>query len=213
MDVQRLVAPNIGAQLADGFEKRLAFNIADRAADFDDHHIGIVFLADQRDPAFDLVGDVRDHLDRPAQIIAPALFADHFSINLPGGHVAGAIQVFIGEAFVMAQIEIGFRAVGGDEDFAVLVRTHRAGIDIQIGIELLNGDLQAACFENSSNGGGGDAFADRADDAPGAEDVFRHDAVLPVDSTNCPYKRAAGRSRLGACTPRCSLPYWVDEVL
>ena len=40
-----------------------------------------------------------------------------------------------GEALVVAEIEIGFRAVVGDEDLAVLVRAHRARIDVQIGIE------------------------------------------------------------------------------
>ena len=41
------------------------------------------------------------------------------------------------EAFVVAQVEIGLRAVVGDEDFAVLERAHRAGVHVQVRIELL----------------------------------------------------------------------------
>jgi len=35
----------------------------------------------------------------------------------------------IQETFIMAEVQIRLRAVIGDEDFAVLIGTHRAGID------------------------------------------------------------------------------------
>ena len=41
-----------------------------------------------------------------------------------------------GEALVVAEVEIGLRAVVGDEHLAVLVGRHRARIDVEIGIEL-----------------------------------------------------------------------------
>jgi hypothetical protein len=41
-----------------------------------------------------------------------------------------------GEALVVAEIEIGLRAVVGHEDLAVLIRAHRARIDVEIGVEL-----------------------------------------------------------------------------
>ena len=49
-----------------------------------------------------------------------------------------------GEALVMAEIEIGFGAVVGDEDLAVLIGRHRAGIDVEIRVELAQPDLVAA---------------------------------------------------------------------
>ena len=49
-----------------------------------------------------------------------------------------------GEALVMAEVEIGLGAVVGDEDLAVLIRRHRAGIDVEIGIELAQAHLVAA---------------------------------------------------------------------
>ena len=36
----------------------------------------------------------------------------------------------------MPEIEIGFRAVVGDENLPVLIGAHRAWIDIEVGIEL-----------------------------------------------------------------------------
>ena len=41
-----------------------------------------------------------------------------------------------GEALVMPEVEIGLRPVIGDEDLAVLIRAHRARIDVQVRIEL-----------------------------------------------------------------------------
>jgi len=43
------------------------------------------------------------------------------------------------ETLVMAQIEIGFRAVTGHEHLAVLKRAHGAGINIDVGVKLDQG--------------------------------------------------------------------------
>ena len=56
-----------------------------------------------------------------------------------------------GETFVVAEVEVGFRAVVGDKHFAVLIGRHGPRIDVQVGITLLEGDLQAAAFEQASN--------------------------------------------------------------
>ena len=49
-----------------------------------------------------------------------------------------------GEALVVAEVEIGLGAVVGDEHLAVLVRRHRAGIDVEIGVELAQAHVVAA---------------------------------------------------------------------
>ena len=49
-----------------------------------------------------------------------------------------------GEALVMAEVEVGLGAVVGDEHLAVLVRRHRARIDVEVGIELAQPHLVAA---------------------------------------------------------------------
>ena len=62
----------------------------------------------------------------------------------PGGDVVLPVGVAAGEAFVMAEIEVGLGPVVGDEDFAVLGRAHRAWVDVEIGIELAQADRIAA---------------------------------------------------------------------
>ena len=46
--------------------------------------------------------------------------------------------VDVGEALVVAQVEVGLRAVLGDEHLAVLERAHRARIDVDVRVELLD---------------------------------------------------------------------------
>ena len=77
VDVQHVVAADILAHLADGLQERQALDIADRAADLDDHDIGAGWRATRGDAPLDLVGDMRDDLDRAAQVIAAPLLLDH----------------------------------------------------------------------------------------------------------------------------------------
>ncbi len=68
------------------------------------------------------------------------------------------VSLRVGEALVMAEVEVGFGAVVGDEDFAVLKRAHRARIDVKVGIQFLQSDSQAAAFQQAADAGGSDTF-------------------------------------------------------
>src|SRR5207248_10241436 len=81
-----------------------------------------------------------------------------------------------------AEIEIGFRPVVGDVDLAVLVGAHRAGVDVDVRIELLQRDLVAVAFEQAADGSGREPFSERRDDAAGDEDIFRGPSALVVHS-------------------------------
>ena len=83
-----------------------------------------------------------------------------------------ARRLRVGEALVVAQVEVRLGAVVGDIHLAVLIRAHRARIDVDIRIELLQGDLVAVTFEQRADRGGGQPLAERRDDAAGHEDVF-----------------------------------------
>ena len=48
------------------------------------------------------------------------------------------------------------------------------GIDVDVGVELDHGDLEAACLEDRAERGGGDALAQRGHDATGDEYETRH---------------------------------------
>ena len=52
----------------------------------------------------------------------------------------------------MAEVEIGLGAIVEHVNFAVLKRIHRPGIDVQIGIELLQKDALAAELEQGAEG-------------------------------------------------------------
>ena len=74
----------------------------------------------------------------------------------------------------MAEVEVGLAAVVEHVDFAVLVGAHRAGIDVDVRIELLHPHGEAALFEQHADRRAGQPFAERTDDAAGNEDVFGH---------------------------------------
>ena len=60
MDVQGAAAADLQAQLANGLQEGLRFDVPHRAAGLHDHHIRP--LAHQLNAPLDLVGDVRDDL-------------------------------------------------------------------------------------------------------------------------------------------------------
>ena len=72
----------------------------------------------------------------------------------------------------MPDVEVGLGAVVGDEHLAVLERVHRAGVDVEVRVELLHRDPQPARAEQATEAGGRESLAERGGDAPGDEDVL-----------------------------------------
>ena len=108
------------AELADRLKKRQAFDIAHGAADFAQHKIDLVFANMQE--VFDFVGYMRDDLNGLAEIIAAAFFFQHVGIDPPRRDGIRIACWHTRKAFVVAKVQIGFCAVIGDEDLAVLKR-------------------------------------------------------------------------------------------
>ena len=157
MDIDRVVARQVVAQLADRLEERQALDVADRAADLAQHEVeAVIALADE---VLDGVGDVRDHLDGGAEIIAAPLAREDILIDAAGGDVVLLGGRTPGEALVMAEVEIGLRAVVGHEHLAVLVGRHGTGIDVEIGVELAQADLVAARLQERAERGGSETLA------------------------------------------------------
>ncbi|MGY4294773.1 hypothetical protein ACVWXN_002868 [Bradyrhizobium sp. i1.4.4] len=86
---------------------------------------------------------MRNDLDGRAEIIAAPLLGDDVLVDAPGGDIVLLGRRPAGEALVVTEIEIGLRAVIGHEHFAVLIRRHRSGIEVEIGVELAEADLVA----------------------------------------------------------------------
>ena len=213
VDVHAAPAPDVDRELADRLEERQRLDVAHRAADLGDDDVDVARLGDQADALLDLVGDVRDDLDRAAEVVAAALAPDDAVVDAARGDVRRARRVRVREALVVAEVEVGLGAVLGDEHLAVLVRRHRAGIDVDVRVELLQPDREAPGDEESADRRGGDALAQRRDDAAGDEDVarIRHDRLFPLRIGHGLVRRMSSRARMArypglrtanACAPR-----------
>src|SRR5690606_8260387 len=163
VQVEAVVATHVVADLPDRLQERQRLDVPDRAAHLGDHHIRyppvLVRRGQGPDPGFDLVGDVRDDLNRVAQVLPPPFLGDHRGIDLAGGHVGRGGQVPVQEPFVVADVEIGLGTVLGDEDLPVLERVHGAGVDVEVGVQLLHDHSESPGGEKVAEAGGGQPFA------------------------------------------------------
>ena len=158
MNKDGVFAAQILAHLTDGLEKGQGFDVAHGAADFDDGDVGAVrrHLAHG---VLDFVGDVRNDLDGFAEVVAAALLQNDLFVDAARGVVVVAREGRVGEALVVAEIEIGFGAVVGDKDLAVLEGRHGAGIDVEVGVKLHQVDAETAALEQAADGSRGETLA------------------------------------------------------
>ena len=82
-----------------------------------------------------------NHLHGAAAVISPAFLLENGPVNFSSGHIGIFVQTLIDEALIMPKIQVCFHAVVRNKDLAVLNGIHGAGIDVDIGIEFLHGDL------------------------------------------------------------------------
>ena len=113
-----------------------------------------------------------DHLDGFAEIVAAAFLRDDGLVNLSGGNGVRAGKRAAREALVVAEVEVGFRAVVEHVDFAVLVGTHRSRVDVQIRVELLDAHFQSAQLEQGPERRRRQAFSEGRNNAACYKDVF-----------------------------------------
>ena len=76
VDVAGAFDGGVAAELADGLQEGLAFDVTDGSADFDDEYIGFGFVDELQDVVFDGVGNVGDGLDCYAEVLTAAFGAD-----------------------------------------------------------------------------------------------------------------------------------------
>ena len=182
MDVGDVVATRVLAELPNRFEEREDLDVADRAAHLGDDDVDIVGC-ETADAALDLVGDVRDHLHRSAEVVASALGGEHCLVDRTRRGVRVAGERLVDEPLVVTEVEVGLSPIVGDEHLAVLERVHRAGVDVDVRVELLHRDPQPSGLEQSPERGSGETLAEGAGHASGHEDVLRHDAPLSFGPT------------------------------
>ena len=172
MDVKNPSMTFLQSKLTDRLQKGQALDVTHRAANLannDVHILGRDFF----DRRLDLVGDVGHDLDGGAQVRTFALLGDHLVVDLASGVVGILIRAALREAFVVTKVEVGFGAIFGDINLAMLIRTHRPGIKIDIGIKLLNTNLQSVALQKESDGCGGQSLTERRDDSSSDKNVLR----------------------------------------
>ena len=174
VDEETVLMPLLQRDLADGFDEGLSFDISDRAADFCNQNISAGIFGTHVNEMLDFVCYVGNHLHCLAQIFPFALPVQYVPVDSAAGQVRVAGQVFIRETLIVAQIQICFRPIVCDKDFAVLKRTHGPGIHIHIGIQFLGGYAQAAHFEQPPQRSGCDSFAKSRNNTSCNKNIFRH---------------------------------------
>ena len=158
MDVAHVVAADVLAELAHRFEEGEDLDVAHRPSDLGDHDVHVLG-AQAPDPQLDLIGYVRDHLDRLAQVLAPAFLGYYRLVDGPGGGVGVPGQGLVDETLVVAKVEVGLAPVVGDENLAVLEGVHGPRVDIDVGVQFLHRHAQAPAFQQPAQRGGGEALA------------------------------------------------------
>src|SRR5262245_10972079 len=101
MDVDGMLTWQLVTELADRFQERQAFDVTDSATDLDQHEVVTVVAVTYE--ILDCIGDVRDHLDGGAEIVAASFFGEDFLVDASGGDVVLALGRIAGEALVMAE--------------------------------------------------------------------------------------------------------------
>ena len=171
-------ASEVVAHLTGCLEEGLRFDVTNRAANFGDDDVGaiavLVGLRLAPHHILNLVSNMRNNLNGIAQILAAAFLSDNRGVHLACRRICSARQVHIQEAFVVADIEIGFRAILRHENLAVLEGIHRAGIDIDVGIELLHDHMQSPGAKQPTQAGGGQALAQRGHNATRDKNMLGH---------------------------------------
>jgi hypothetical protein len=208
VDVADVLAADVGPDLADGFQEGQRLDVAHRAPNLGDQHVHLVGgLVDAR---LDLVGHVRNHLDGAAEVVAAPLLREDGVVDLARGRVVDATHPGVAEALVVTQVEVGLGPVLGHVDLTVLERVHGSGVDVQVGVELEEGDAQAARFEQRADGRRSQAFAQRGEHPAGHEDVLggprRHAPPFSVPRARVPNDTPPAARRSGECTRLSGTP-------
>jgi len=86
------------------------------------------------------------------------------------------------EPFIVAEVEIYLPAVGEDKDLAVLGRVHRAGIDVQVWVNLHRRHFVTTILQDAADGRRGYTFPEPAHDAAGYNDILQTLAPPPIVS-------------------------------
>ena len=132
--------------LPDSLDKRQGLDVADSTADFRNDDVGIRFFGGKEHTAQNLFRYIRNDLNGAAVKAALALLVEHGKVNAPRRRVGRLGKRCVRKAFVVPEVKVGLRTVVRNENFSMLIRIHRARIDVQVGVEFLIYDFKPEIF-------------------------------------------------------------------
>lgn len=127
VNLQEVVATSASPQLPHGFDEWGTFDVTNGTSKLDDADVGLFirvidrYLGHLLDPILNGVRQVRNNLDRLAQIVAFSFPIDDMLVDLASGDIAISGQGDVEVALVVAQVEINFAAVVQHEALAMSV--------------------------------------------------------------------------------------------
>jgi hypothetical protein len=174
VNLEEIALSSSPLQLSHRLDERRALDIADCASQLNDTHIRHLLGVIDRNPGnplnpvLDCIRQVRNHLDRLADVLASTLLLDDVLVDLACGDVVLARERDVEVAFIVAKVKIDFTAIVEDKDFTVsatyqlrpqfskslrclLGGSHSASIDIHVRIDLDRGDVHGRSVMTPSN--------------------------------------------------------------
>lgn len=148
-----------------------------------------------------------------AQVIPPPLLVDDRLVDLARGQVVVSREPDVEEPLVVPQIQVHLAsivqhkhlscaALAGPDQYhwkgssfststfpdrpglTVLVGRERAGVDVDVRVDLDGGHVQAARLEDRAHAARDDALPDAGDHSAGDQDVFHGGALVPGPQRN-----------------------------
>lgn len=125
VDLAEIVSSGSSSQLPHGLDEGGALDVTDSPTKFDDTNIWLLIGVVHRDPRHPLdpildgIGNMRDHLDGLAQIIALSLPVNDMLVHFAGCDAVFSCQGDVEVSFVVSQVKIDFTAIIQHKTFSV----------------------------------------------------------------------------------------------
>ena len=168
-------------KLTNCLQKRLTFHITYSSSHFNYGDPVFVLCFWTVKAAFDLICNVRDHLNGPSPKISMPFLLKNRPVNLPGCYIGILVQILINKTFIMTKIQVCFCSVFCNEYFSVLDGIHSSRVYIDIGIKFLHGHLTSSGFQKPSKGCCRDSLSKTGYYSSGNKYIFYHLRFPPPD--------------------------------
>ena len=96
-----------------------------------------------------------------AEIVASSFLVNDSLVYSSCGERVGACGLYTGESFVVSEVEVCLHSVDCDITLSVFVGIECSGVDIDVRVKLLDGDVVTPCLQQFSYRGRDDSFAER----------------------------------------------------